>query len=655
MLKPNPSVLNSLGMRFVQIDPGSFVMGADVRPLSHGIAVAKHRFNGDYDEHPRHRVNISAPFLMGVTQVTNSQYEAFDPQHRDLRGRLGFSNDDDDAVIFVSWEEASAFCHWLSKREGRPYRLPTEAEWEYACRAGGVDPYATGDQLPAALLKNPRESWFPNHDRDGQDEPVSLLTGNTPSNAWGLCDMHGNVEEWCHDWYGPYVAEQQTDPVGYADGDFKVTRGGSHSTEPYYLRSANRLGALPEERSWLIGFRVVLGDLPETTSLVPSRSRVQMQDRVPEVTGAPPTQSTSTPFFAEPKPFVNIPPGSYGPLYSEHNHLPAVVECPNGDLLAIWFTCMRERGRELALASSRLRCGGSEWDRATPFWDAPDRNMTGAVLMRDGDRILQFGALAVAATWGSMAIYRRISEDAGKTWTKAEWIVPDHANGQVLPINLPFRSREGEIVLPCDDGAVAGTRLYFGDLNGGTWRASESSARGIHAAVAQLLDGRLLAFGRLGEGTSARMPMSMSADAGRSWDSADGPFDTVHSGQRPVMMRLRQGPLFFASFARGMQVTDASDAQRAIWGLFGALSYDEGKTWPVRRLISDDGPGRWMQGGAWTGGFLMSHTYAEPRGYLTATQDAAGMMHLLSSRNHYAFTLAWLEKGPPGVEGDGLL
>ena len=147
--------------------------------------------------------------------------------------------------MFVSWHEAVRFCRWLSQKEGRPYRLPTEAEWEYACRAGTSTAFHTGNALPEIFHKQ--------QERRDEPVPVSLHIGRTPPNPWGLFDMHGNVEEWCDDWYGPYEADDQTDPVGRADGDFKMTRGGSHNTLVAYLRSANRQGTLPEDKHWLIG------------------------------------------------------------------------------------------------------------------------------------------------------------------------------------------------------------------------------------------------------------------------------------------------------------------------------------------------------------------------------------------------------------------
>ncbi|MEI9808039.1 MAG: SUMF1/EgtB/PvdO family nonheme iron enzyme [Bacteroidota bacterium] len=185
------------------------------------------------------------------------------PEHRSLRGKAGFSKSDNDAVIFVSWEDAVAFTKWLSQKEGEPYRLPTEAEWEYAARAGTLTPYFTGDTLP-------REYWHHqvmNRSHFLAPDSVNLEVGLTPPNAWGLHDIHGLVEEWCQDWYGPYKAGLQTDPVGWATGMSRVTRGGSHSTGLPFLRSANRSGALPGSRSFLVGFRVVKGKMPATKPL----------------------------------------------------------------------------------------------------------------------------------------------------------------------------------------------------------------------------------------------------------------------------------------------------------------------------------------------------------------------------------------------------
>jgi len=415
---------NSIGMKLVKIQPGRFSMGFEGLPLPEEITRdvistdflrytdVTNRINGDFDEHPTHDVEITRPFFMGKFQVTNAQYEEFDPVHGRYRGRRihgqkgrypgemeegldllpSYSEGDGEAVTYVSWEDAVRFCGWLSEREGMPYRLPTEAEWEYACRAGTRTPYHTGAGPPASCTGKMIS--------DG--DPISLEVGVSEPNAWGLFDMHGNVEEWCHDWYGLYVPGFQTDPVGRADGDFRVTRGGSHSSELYYLRSANRMGTIPEDRHWLIGLRVVCAPLPVTEPLpLPPRELWQrnVRQESPPNLGEGPEPDRA--YFDGPRPYVKIPEGSMGPLFSRHNHDPALVKCPNGDLLAIWYTCVREPGRELGLVASRLRWGQREWDPAAPFWDAPDRNDHAPAMGSDGNRLYQFCGLSIGAGYRS--------------------------------------------------------------------------------------------------------------------------------------------------------------------------------------------------------------------------------------------------------------
>jgi hypothetical protein len=173
----------------------------------------------------------------------------------------------------------------------------------------------------------------------------------------------------------------------------------------------------------------------------------------------------------------------------------------------------------------------------------------------------------------------------------------------------------------------------------------EGTIAGIHAQVVELNDGSLMALGR-GDVINGRMPMSLSDDLGKTWTYRASPFPPIGGGQRLVLARLKEGPIFFASFAKNIMITDASGRQRPVSGLFAALSTDEGKSWQIKRLISDDGPPREFDGGGNTGKFTMSHQSAEPRGYLSFCQTPDGVIHLISSKQHYAFNLTWLNTPP---------
>ncbi len=641
---------NSLGMKMVRIEPGSFEMGFEGGELPEDLTGGKpHRRFGDFDETPRHQVRIREPFYISELQITNSQYENFDPSHEVLRGKNGISAQDKEAVVHVSWHDAVAFCEWLSKKEGIPYRLPTEAEWEYACRAGTESIFYTGDSPPEGSLK------------EGPVKDIDLYVGETDPNPWGLYDMHGNVEEWCLDWYGPYVAEAQADPAGRCKGDFKVTRGGSHSTGAYYLRSANRAGTLPDDSSHLIGVRIVAAGMPKGSMLSPPPAvlwQKGVNQSIPSDIGSGP--DPNKPFFDGPRKYVIIPEDAQGPLFSRHNHDPALARCANGDLLAIWYTCVREPGRELALAASRFRRGSQTWDQASPFWDAPDRNDHAPALWFDGKKTLyHFNGLSIGEGYKeNLALVMRTSKDNGKTWSKARFVNSDRSKPS-QPVPCVIRTRDGTIMFPSDASNSEigrGSVLWMSNDEGHTWSMSGSPIAGIHAGFVELEDGRLMAFGR-GNDIDDRMPMSISDDQGETWEYSPSPFPPIASGQRLVLMTLREGPILFCSFTglrknpAPMPIKDESGEERLVRGLFAALSLDEGKTWPYRRLVSDDGPGREVE--AMDGRtFTMDFGNAEPLGYLAACQTEDGLIHLISSRQHYSFNLQWLKTPPPAEPGE---
>jgi formylglycine-generating enzyme required for sulfatase activity len=153
----------------------------------------------------------------------------------------------------MNWDEAVEFCRKLSQKEGRKYRLPTEAEWEYACRAGTKTAYSFGDDD----TKLGDYGWFRANAHDVGQKYGHIVAHKKP-NPWGLYDMHGNVWEWCSDWLGDYPTDAATDPNGPSTGENRVIRGGSVSFQGGDARSAERGGTKPDNESCSIGFRIVL-------------------------------------------------------------------------------------------------------------------------------------------------------------------------------------------------------------------------------------------------------------------------------------------------------------------------------------------------------------------------------------------------------------
>ncbi len=224
-------ITNSIGMNLAYIPAGTFEMGS---PASE---------DGRFDNETQHKVTISKKFLMGTTPVTQAQWTAVMGNNpSDFKG-------DDLPVEQVSYDDAIAFCDKLSQKEGKHYRLPTEAEWEYACRAGTTSSFYTGEG-DAAL---DQAGWY-----SGNSGNTTHPVGQKKPNAWGLYDMHGNVWQWCSDWYGDYPQGDATDPQGPDGGTARVLRGGAWYYDPRFCRCAYRDGGAPDYRNGYFGFRIVL-------------------------------------------------------------------------------------------------------------------------------------------------------------------------------------------------------------------------------------------------------------------------------------------------------------------------------------------------------------------------------------------------------------
>ncbi|HBJ36770.1 MAG TPA: hypothetical protein DDZ51_18850 [Planctomycetaceae bacterium] len=239
---------NSIGMKLKLIPAGTFMMGS---PESE---------EERRDNETRHRVTLTKPYHLGTTEVTQGQWESVMGTTL-WKGQMYVQEGSNNAATYVSWDDAVEFCRRLSAKEGRTYRLPTEAEWEYACRAGKTTAYSFGDD--AAQLSE--YGWWGGIDGNGnsQAEQYAHAVGLKRANAFGLYDMHGNVWEWCSDWYGDYPASAQVDPLGAAPGSERVFRGGGWDHNVWGCRSAFRMWSAPGYRSFYLGFRLALSSAVE--------------------------------------------------------------------------------------------------------------------------------------------------------------------------------------------------------------------------------------------------------------------------------------------------------------------------------------------------------------------------------------------------------
>ena len=204
---------------------------------------------GDDQDGPIHAVALSAPFAMTTTPVTLAQLQAFDPGHDNARWKSP-----NVPALMVDWFGARLFAAWVGGR------LPTEAEWEYACRAGSTSAYSSGD----AEADLARVGWY-----ESNSGMTLHPVGQKPANAWGLRDMHGNAWEWCADRFGDYPEGGAADPAGPARGPDRVLRGGGILNDADGCRSAARGGDRPAGRSDNVGFRVVLPATPPAGTLDP--------------------------------------------------------------------------------------------------------------------------------------------------------------------------------------------------------------------------------------------------------------------------------------------------------------------------------------------------------------------------------------------------
>nr|HPO08274.1 SUMF1/EgtB/PvdO family nonheme iron enzyme [bacterium] len=582
---------NTVGMNMIPIQAGEFQMG-ELNPtppekLGHFELLP----DGDWDEHPARKVTITNGFYLSETEVTIEQFRQFHPDYKGTDRCAPY-------VCNISWNEATAFCEWLSKKEGKPYRLPTEAEWEYACRAGTTTLFSSGDLPPESDTPNP----------------------------WGLKNMHQLPTEWCLDWHEMYPDFDETDPDGPETGVARVIRGGGIQIpdSPYYLRSANRAGLPPEypfsgdESARMgngvipVGFRVAMAPVPKS-AVNPPELPFPVQCVKQSTNYVKQGPDPEKPYFTM-RPLLPIPPDNdqaddrlaagIHPAVLGHNHSPGMTVCSNGDVLACFFTSSTNKTEykpNVCFMMTRLRFGSEQWDMPELFYDFPDAAEQSALLWNDQGTLYLFtGGVdlpGVPFRWSK-------SEDHGATWSRLqltdeikplETYSEDMRRSPVLhlplihgpvgsyspqPINSAFRLN-GTIFM-ASDGEGGTSLLWASDNNGETWYDTGGRTGGRHTTFVPLSDGRILGLGGKNTDIDGYMPQSISSDRGKTWEVSRTVFAALAFNQRPTVIRLQSGRLFFAS---DFQSTTNKQPQGITErGSFVALSDDEGKTWHIKRL-----------------------------------------------------------------------
>lgn len=638
--------INSIGIKMVRIPAGTFAMGnlLDTDPAKLGqFEMLTH---GDYDEQPVHQVTISHPFYISQTEITAAQYEEFRMDYQDA-GRFT------PYVTGVSWYDAEAFCKWLTEKEHRTYRLPTEAEWEYVARAGGTKLFGNSDTPPKS------------------GEP----------NAFGVNNMNTDALEWVADWYGPYSFEPQIDPVGPVDGVARVVRGGGimgptgsgnhrelNGLAPYYRRSSNRASVAPQYQGLhMIGFRIVEGPAP-TTKPTPVQPRLWSQFVKQADIPASDGPESARPWFHV-RTILTIPPDNalpdaiqaagLDPGILGHIHAPGVIVCPNGDLLYIAFaspTPETEYLPNVLLIATRLRFGSEEWDTPDVFYDFADVNDQTALLWNDKGTLQLFtggvGLEGVPFRW-------QYSKDNGATWSKISFpsLVGIVGGFSPQPITNAFRTAAGTMYVASD--AVGGhSLLWASNDDGKTWYDTGGRSAGRHTAYVALKDGRsILALGGKNTNIDGFMPAVISHDGGKSWgEPFKTQFPALSSNQRPTMIRLADGNLFLASDWQDHKGKQPAGVNQH--GVFVALSSDDGKTWHMKTLphTLPHEAALYRNRANWSRYYDDYGTI----GYSVARQGPNGLIHLISTMTQpsleFEMNETWImsnDQEPNTVESEG--
>jgi hypothetical protein len=411
-----------------------------------------------------------------------------------------------------------------------------------------------------------------------------------------------------------------------------------------------------------IGFRVVQAPAPDGRPVAQSPFLVQQGVRTAgdwSRQGPDPARphfrrrpALPTPLETDSRPEYQSDIDAVGlhPSFRGHNHSPALAACDNGDILAVYYTSYKEYEPEVSFIGARLRHGSDEWDMPSRFVDLPSANDHAPLLWADGGALhLFWGSPKLAA--GAFPFQWMTSKDCGATWGDVRFPLFQGEIGphSRQPINSAFRGADGSIYLSSD--AAGSTSVLWTSPDGGeTWSDTGGRTAGRHTAFCLLGDGRILGMGGKNSDIDGYMPRAISEDRGRTWQVDRSPFCAQGGNQRPSLLRLASGRLFFAGDLQRQGGARPAGAKEA--GSYVALSSDEGQTWRIKRLPGalphESGPGFF---GNLPGGTTL--------GYSVARQAPNGVIHLLTTMNrpcmHFEMNEAWILSDDPAPEDEAAL
>jgi hypothetical protein len=541
----------------------------------------------------------------------------------------------------------------------------------------------------AFMQDTPRlPAWLDGFTAHGRAAASLEVVSDLREGRAGLQGLCNDVPEWCLDWYGPYGPDEATDPAGPDAGLARVVRGGRlDNRNPYDVppRRPNSGAALASDRGGMppafgpppqgapdpaalgrhaISFRVVQGALPASrpgAAEVPLvRAGIRQSPAAAALAAGPdPGRPHYRKRYLLPSPpETGTDPHRQGrliaaaglhPSFRGHSHSPALEVCPNGDLLLVIFTSWSEYESGMSLMASRLRLGADQWEMPSPLADVPDVCDNAPLLWREGERLYLFWAFTDIAQ-GGFPFQWIASDDSGATWSEVQFprfATPIGPHSR-QPVNTALRDRDGTLYV-ASDGEGPASLLWVSRDRMQTWEDPGGRTGGRHTTFALLRDGKtILGLGGKNSDLDGTMPQSVSADGGRTWTVSGTEFCPLSSNQRPCLIRLQSGRLFFCGDLQRSHDRYRPPGATGPGGAFAALSEDDGRTWRAKRLIGTQP----HEASAWYGP-------DDTIGYSVARQSANGLIHVVTTMNrpclHFEFNEAWVLAEDAGPSDDAVL